>query len=1824
MVYVSRSTLQQSAARRAQSVADDQLKQLDDSIAQSKAQTEALAAPTSVAQPESAPAPSQPDASSGLPSIDDLMSEHGFSGASGSSVGIQQAQPQQEQSGFTLPTIDELMPQDLMPKREHPLVDAPESYSGALTAMGGTPEAESLTQPGGTAYVAPRATGGTGTPMAMPQARIPRDVSSGSYAPVTDDTTITKETVNQSAAAALARAGLPPSMAPYIAGIAINEGILQPGTIARDYWSVGGVKAPGSAGVITVPTREVINGESVMQMASFGKFNSMQEGMDALAEFIRDSPRFGPVARQAAETGDYSGMIEGFRQQGYATDPNWTRQVNSIASTLPDPVSSQPSQPQAGTIKGGLTVAEAQAADRGRTMAYQAPYASDESGIIYPGDEPLSGGVNASGGYDTRGIPGAPNGEVASVGDQIRHTGAGYPPARVSGDTTGDAIRVGDGGAGLLPSTDPEAGAYYSSPAGTRLAPPTAPSTQPSDTVESAAVPSPDVAPVSLGDKIKQTFSDFGSKLGELFGATNDAAVGALNQGARTAQDVWQAGADNPSTSRRVLDATVIPMAQDLASGLNESRIGYQNALSDATGGLIPEGSSDRNAEGRRVARQGAIDFAQNWMAPTSAVPEVRGLADTSEEALRRLRAEGRMMPNPASAAGIVGKESPDAGSVASAVGRSVGTGVGAAYQESQNPESTPQSILQAGARGAGVGLLNEGMRAGIGANGAARGARAVRGYDPSQSQNQVLRDQGKMFERDVPNKPEPLPFWTRMAQAWTDDRAALSHLEREAADRIGRVLKPEEMPSALTRINPEAVASQRLQDSFKPAIQTVNDAGVGSKALEQHLVLMHNMDVAESVRERATLKYLARDVPVMGEAAVTNAEKALDMAEKRLDDLTSAARTPAAVEHTAYRKALDRAQAEAERLQEQAASIRQKQWESQLGQSAKTLQQAQDELDRIHALRDTAAEPEPAAYARMIKDAEQRVETASGQFDRAQEVFANRVGQQETDMAERSLARAERYRSRVEAIQSNERDRLLTRADDAVARAQQRVAKAYELRDMGIQQRVERAMNIGDDAAETRAFSGGYTLSDMRQALGALQEEITAQYGTQGWQAVQDASDQIWKLNAETLQRKGQAGLLPEETVQALLQRYPHYVRTDIVDWVKDGQAGGTGPSRRLGVSSAPIQGISMKGTSKDRVNPLWSTVVQTRDAERMIARNQALNALLDLREQDPVLQRIIREVAGPRAAAQKGIPIGEAAMGGEKALTGYRNGERVRYAVGKELSAVFDPAMFERIPEAWRMWMSLYKQAITGRNPGFLAINMFRDAYDAVVMATAAEGGPQNLARVLTEYGKAIPTAFDGIFRGEYRGTAAELRRSGMGMGGVKNDFTEAKKLIDDYGRSNVLEVRTPADLARIAKDLVTNEWVAGLNDRIEMVPRVARAELARQNGAGPIERMIAARDASIDFERGGELSKAINQIVPFFNPVMQGGAQMARTLKANPGPAAATIGTSVGLPVFAAEIYNRSDPQRAKDYEDVPRYLRDNGIVLMTGFEGTDAQGNRRPNFIWIPTGIFTPFAIAAREATGSIMGANDTRLKDPGEWKELGLALAGSVSPIKTDLGQGLSQIIPPPVSTAAEILTNRDLYRGSTIASENRDQDAAPLSKALSAALDKIGVQLRPSQVDYIVRDLTGAFGQEALGASEMAAGTPKDQQRPFQTVPVAGGIVGRFVRDSIGQKLQNARDDMISPSVRQALRDAGMRDDELSGVSSSVRGYQFTREQQATAQEWMNTFLEIEVEKTLRSSEYMRPTADREALIRAAASRAREKARQQVLKSIPRALRQGS
>ena len=89
-----------------------------------------------------------------------------------------------------------------------------------------------------------------------------------------------------------------------------------------------GIKSHGVAGGRTVPTVEYEGGQYVPQEASFRTYGSPEESFRDYGSFILDNPRYQPV--MAAKT--LEDQIAAMGASGYATDPEYSRKLSSIAA----------------------------------------------------------------------------------------------------------------------------------------------------------------------------------------------------------------------------------------------------------------------------------------------------------------------------------------------------------------------------------------------------------------------------------------------------------------------------------------------------------------------------------------------------------------------------------------------------------------------------------------------------------------------------------------------------------------------------------------------------------------------------------------------------------------------------------------------------------------------------------------------------------------------------------------------------------------------------------------------------------------------------------------------------------------------------------------------------------------------------------------------------------------------------------------------------------------------------------------------------------------------------------------------------------------------------------------------------------------------------------------------------------------------------------------------------------------------------------------------------------------------------------------------------
>lgn len=91
-------------------------------------------------------------------------------------------------------------------------------------------------------------------------------------------------------------------------------------------WNFGGIKgdgAPGTAGVVVLPTHEVVDGEDKIYHLRFRAYLSM---LDGATDHVRLLLRYYPSALACAAQGDCQGYAEALKSHGYFTAPveNWT------------------------------------------------------------------------------------------------------------------------------------------------------------------------------------------------------------------------------------------------------------------------------------------------------------------------------------------------------------------------------------------------------------------------------------------------------------------------------------------------------------------------------------------------------------------------------------------------------------------------------------------------------------------------------------------------------------------------------------------------------------------------------------------------------------------------------------------------------------------------------------------------------------------------------------------------------------------------------------------------------------------------------------------------------------------------------------------------------------------------------------------------------------------------------------------------------------------------------------------------------------------------------------------------------------------------------------------------------------------------------------------------------------------------------------------------------------------------------------------------------------------------------------------------------------
>lgn len=368
------------------------------------------------------------------------------------------------------------------------------------------------------------------------------------------------------------------------------------------------------------------------------------------------------------------------------------------------------------------------------------------------------------------------------------------------------------------------------------------------------------------------------------------------------------------------------------------------------------------------------------------------------------------------------------------------------------------------------------------------------------------------------------------------------------------------------------------------------------------------------------------------------------------------------------------------------------------------------------------------------------------------------------------------------------------------------------------------------------------------------------------------------------------------------------------------------------------------------------------------------------------------------------------------------------------------------------------------------------------------------------------------------------AEWERSG-GAGGGYYDWSEqgAKKYIEDlqdpkgrfFKTLKVMEDTGWTDWRRYVNIIASpfsalakgwNKLIGTPSQAIEEATRLGAYTKAKEAGLSDLMAANKSREATVDFGRGGEISRVINRLVPFFNVGLQSADKLARTIKRNPKAFFFNSIATIAFPSIAITTYYlRGAPEEErKRWLEIPDYVRDNNWCFFINGELVTFP---KPFTVGYMGTAFEDFLIWLDK--GEKPEAREL-------WKFLA-GMIGSMSPVQT-----AGSLLSPVGQVAVEATTNYNFFMGRSIypkwlddlpPEERKNKTTSQLGVAIGETL---GVS--PAIVDNTIFGLTSTVGKQAIHASESMFDQFKrwnGEEVPEDIVikkdiPLVGALIGRL------------------------------------------------------------------------------------------------------------------
>ena len=453
-------------------------------------------------------------------------------------------------------------------------------------------------------------------------------------------------------------------------------------------------------------------------------------------------------------------------------------------------------------------------------------------------------------------------------------------------------------------------------------------------------------------------------------------------------------------------------------------------------------------------------------------------------------------------------------------------------------------------------------------------------------------------------------------------------------------------------------------------------------------------------------------------------------------------------------------------------------------------------------------------------------------------------------------------------------------------------------------------------------------------------------------------AADRLYEFQRQFLDTWGvDTGLISEETAQSWAARWQYYVPFNRAV----GDKAGIGAKRGFANQNSTIK--RAHGSGLDVLHPVDNIINNIVKMVNAGIRNNVMREITDAAQKLGANAEWMEKVPTPMRANKaslvgvkgwlheqfSGSELDESGIDEAFDIIGQLDDILVQYRRGKAFGDVVT-VLKDGKPEFWKINDPLLLSSLTNLAPP--KMKGILDAYAVVsrfitgnitgnnLVWSLFSNFPRDLGtlftyskvknplRVLSSMGSAYVNAFKGK-------NASPYYREYLAMGGGKTSAYTADKDLAKEVRKKMMRKKI---------DINPLDWVSFMSDLIELGPRFATYKMMRENGMTPQEAFYESTDVTVNFRRGGVVSRELNKVIPFFNASVQALDKLCRMATAADAPNGYRMKVIRGrIPIFliagaalAALIYgiNNADDEKKKDYQQLSNYTKNSYWCIPIG--------------------------------------------------------------------------------------------------------------------------------------------------------------------------------------------------------------------------------------------------------------------------------------------------